>query len=428
MNRLISLYANRRMASLAALGFASGLPLALVFATLQAWMTDLNITVATIGVVVGLVKFPYAFKFVWSPLMDRFVPPFLGRRRGWLLIMQVLLVLGIAAMAWVGGQSSIIPLSIMAVAVAFCSASQDIVADAYRTDVLSAEERGAGAAVFVTGYRIGLTVSMAGALYVAGHFHVPWPTIYLVMAALMGIGIIASCLAPEPQSGTIAPPTLREAVVEPLRQFVARRDGWLVAGFILLFKLPEVMVDLEKIPFLMAAGVSKEQLAVIVQGLGMAMTIVGAMAGGWVVARLGLWRSLWVFGILGAISNLGFWYIAVAGSAWINLISAVSVEHFCAGLVTAGFVAFLMSQCDRRYSATQFALLSSLMALTSVFCAGPLGALAQRLGWAWFFALSVLAIIPGMAMLPWIAIPDESGEMQNGHHSLAASATPAAEV
>lgn len=408
MRKLINLYANRRMAALAALGFASGLPLALVFATLQAWMTDLQITVATIGLVVGFIKFPYAFKFLWSPLMDRFVPPFLGRRRGWLLVMQGLLILGIAAMALAGGQGTLLPLAIMAVVVAFCSASQDIVADAYRTDVLPAEERGAGAAVFVTGYRIGLTISMAGALYVAGHFHVPWPTIYLAMAGLMGVGVVATFLAPEPQAPAAAPGTLREAVVEPLRQFVSRRDGWLVAGFILLFKLPEVMVDLEKIPFLMAAGVSKEELAVIVQGLGMAMTIVGAMAGGWVVARMGLWRSLWVFGALGAISNLGFWYIAVAGSAWINLIAAVSVEHFCAGLVTAGFVAFLMSQCDRRYSATQFALLSSLMALTGVIGAGPLGALAQYLGWAWFFALSVLAMIPAMAMLPWIRIPDES--------------------
>lgn len=408
MRQLINLYANRRMAALAALGFASGLPLALVFATFQAWMTDLQITVATIGWVVGLIKFPYAFKFLWSPLMDRFVPPFLGRRRGWLLVMQVLLIVGIAAMALVGGRGAIVPLTIMAVAVAFCSASQDIVSDAYRTDVLPAEERGAGAAVFVTGYRIGLTVSMAGALYVAGHFHIPWPTIYLVMAGLMGVGVVATLLAPEPDAPAVAPGTLREAVVEPLRQFATRRDGWLVAAFILLFKLPEVMVDLEKIPFLMAAGVSKEQLAVIVQGLGMIMTIAGAMAGGWVVARLGLWRSLWVFGVLGAISNLGFWYIAVAGSAWINLVAAVSVEHFCAGLVTAGFVAFLMSQCDRRYSATQFALLSSLMALTSVIGGGPLGALAEHLGWAWFFALSVPAIVPAMAMLPWIIIPDET--------------------
>ncbi|MCC7351910.1 MAG: MFS transporter [Phycisphaerales bacterium] len=410
MRKLIQLYANRRMAALLALGFASGLPLALVFATLQAWMTDLRITVATIGVVVGLVKFPYAFKFLWSPLMDRFVPPFLGRRRGWLLVTQGLLIVGIAAMALVGGQGALVPLAIMAVAVAFCSASQDIVADAYRTDLLDAEERGAGAAVFVTGYRIGLTVSMAGALYVAGHFHVPWPTIYLVMAGLMGVGVVASIFAPEPKGSTAAPGTLREAVVEPLRQFVARRDGWLVAAFILLFKLPEVMVDLEKIPFLMAAGVSKEQLAVIVQGLGMAMTIVGAMAGGWVVARLGLWKSLWVFGVLGAISNLGFWYIAVAGSGWINLVTAVSVEHFCAGLVTAGFVAFLMSQCDRRYSATQFALLSSLMALTSVIGGGPLGAMAQHMGWSWFFAISVVAIVPAMAMLPWIVIPDDAVE------------------
>lgn len=408
MRKLIELYGNRRMAALIALGFASGLPLALVFATLQAWMTDLSVSVATIGVVVGLVKFPYAFKFVWSPLMDRFVPPFLGRRRGWLLVTQVLLIAGIAAMALAGGQGVLLPLAIMAVAVAFCSASQDIVADAYRTDLLEAEERGAGAAVFVTGYRIGLTVSMAGALYVAGHYHVPWPTIYLVMSALMGVGVVASIFAPEPKGFAAGPGTLREAVVEPLRQFISRKDGWLVAAFILLFKLPEVMVDLEKIPFLMAAGVSKEQLAIIVQGLGMGMTIVGAMAGGWVVARLGLWRSLWVFGVLGAISNLGFWYIAVAGSAWVNLVAAVSVEHFCAGLVTAGFVAFLMSQCDRRYSATQFALLSSLMALTSAIGGGPLGAMAEYVGWSWFFAISVLAIVPAMAMLPWIVIPDEA--------------------
>lgn len=407
---LLLVYANRRMAVLAALGFASGLPLALTAGTLQAWLTDQKISIEAIALF-SLVWVPYAFKFCWSPLMDRYAPPLLGRRRGWLLITQLLLIVAIGGMAVLGPVRG--GLSVFALAsllVAFFSASQDIVADAYRTDLLSDPQRGAGAAVFVTGYRVGFLVSSAVTLVVADRWHVPWPTLYLAMAALMSIGVVATLLAPQPVPDAGAPPvtaprTLREAVIEPLREFACRPDGWLIALFIVVFKLPEVCADVFKVPFLLQIGATKAQIGTIAQGIGLALSIVGALVGGAIVARWGLWRSLWLFALLGAVSNFGFWTLSETSLTYTRLAAVIGTENFCAGLVTAGFVAFLMSQCAPRYSATQYALLSSLMALTKVIAAPPGGVVIRHLGWTWFFGLSVVAAIPGMALLIWIHLP-----------------------
>jgi len=363
--RIVHIFANRRMAVLFALGFSSGLPFMLTFGTLQAWLGDAKVSLRGIGIF-ALVWYPYAFKFLWSPLMDRYVPPLLGRRRGWLVLTQLALICSICAMALIGPGRSLYLFGFAALLVAFFSASQDIVADAYRTDVLPDEERGAGAAIFVTGYRVGLILSSAAALVASGRFGLSWPAIYFALAGFMVFGLAATLLAEEPATPASAPKTLTDAVVHPLLEFWRRSDGLLVILFILLFKLPEVAADGMKIPFLMSLGASKEEIGVIGQGVGLTMTILGALIGGGIVAKLGLWRSLWLFGILGAVSNLAFYALAISPLTHWKLAGAICTENFCAGLVTAGFAAFLMSQCDRRFSATQYALLSSLMALTKV--------------------------------------------------------------
>lgn len=397
----VRVYFNRRMGALVAVGFASGLPLALTGPTLQAWMTDAGVTLTAIGLF-ALVKIPYNIKFIWAPLMDAITPPWLGRRRGWMLITQILLACSIAVMAFADPGQSLRLLAISALVVAFCSASYDIVADAYRTDVLDERESGAGAAVFITGYRIAYLISAAATLYLVGAYGVSWRTAYLMIAALMAVGIIATLLAPRPASTAPPPHNFKQAVYQPLAQFLTRPGGWIMLLFVIIFKLPDVMVDNMKTPFLLDIGVSKEDLAKVVQFMGMGATIIGTFAGGWLIAKMGIWKSLWVLGILQAVSNLGFLAMTWTGSVYGVLVIVIGIENFCAGMVTAGFVAFLMSQCDKRFSATQYAVLSGLMSVPRDIGGASMGWLAAIMHWGPFFTLSIIAAIPGLAMLWWI--------------------------
>lgn len=396
----LSAYANRRMAVLLGLGFASGLPNALSKDTLASWMTDAKLDMKTIGAF-SLVSLPYSLKFVWAPLLDRYAPPILGRRRGWLVVAQVLVAVAIAAMAAIDPASSLTGVAAAALALAFFSATQDIVADGYRADVLPERELGAGNAVFVTGWRVGYLASSAGVLWIVGRSLASWPLAYLFASMAMAVGIVTTLAAPEPAA---APRTesFGESVVAPFRGFFTRRGGWLVLLFAMIFKLPDVVVGPLTIPFMQKIGIAKEDIATVRQGLGILFTIAGTLVGGGVVARLGVWRSLWVFGAAQAVSNVGFWALARTGPELDVMTCVIAVENFCAGLTTAGFLAFLMSRCDRRFSATQFALLTSLMAFGATAIGSVSGALQEALGWEGFFAASVLAGVPGMLMLPLV--------------------------
>lgn len=388
-----------------AVGFASGFPFQVTADALQAWMTDAGVDLGRIGLF-GLVALPYSLKLFWAPVMDRFVPPFLGRRRGWMLVTQVLLAASIAWMA-VTGPSALGVLAVAALAVAFFSASQDIVIDAYRTDLLRADELGPGAAVFVTGYRLAVIAVGAGALALADL--VPWPVVYLALAAAMAACVAATILSPEPEAPPAAPATLRAAVLDPFREFLRRPGGGLVLLFPLLFKAPDIVAGRMTLPFLLEIGFSKTEVAAVRQALGMGVTIVGTILGGGFVARFGIRRSLWVFGVLQAVSNLGFWVLAEAGPVRHVMIGVIAVENFCTGLVTAGYLTFLMAQCDHRYTATQFALLTSLGAVARDLGGAPVGYAAEAMGWPVFFAASVLAAIPGMLLIPWLRLREEEG-------------------
>ena len=394
------------MVALLFLGFASGLPLFLTSQTLQAWMSIEEIDLGAIGLF-SLVGLPYSLKFIWSPLLDRFVPPFLGRRRGWLVLTQAALIVAIAAMALQRPSQALQFLAINALVIAFFSASQDIAFDAYRTDVLEPLEMGAGAAVAVLGYRIALLVTGSLALILADQ--IPWSTVYLLMSALMAIGLLTSFWAPEPRNPRTPPASLADAVSLPFIEFFQRSGlvrGILILLFIVLYKLGDALVNNMSKPFLLpntGLGFSQTEMGVIQGGMGLLATIVGTLAGGVILSKIGINRSLWVFGILQAVSNFTYFLLAKVGKNYSFLVLTINIENFCAGLGTAAFVAFLMSLCNQRFSATQYALLSSLMAVSRDILVAPAGGLAEATGWSLFFLLSIVAAIPGLLLLPVFA-------------------------
>ncbi len=391
------LFLNRRMLSVLLLGFASGLPLSLVGSTLQAWFTVSGVNLVAIGFL-ALVGQPYVYKFVWAPLMDRFVPPLLGRRRGWVFLMQVALLITIASMALFDPTTKPLLLGALALAVAFLSASQDIAIDAYRTDLLPAEERGLGSALFVTTYRMAVLVSGSMALIIAAEMG--WRFTYLLMAVMMLIGMVAAWFGPEPEQKVAPPVSLVEAVVEPFKEFMSREGAWALLLLVVLYKFGDAFsLSLTTTFMIRGLGFSLIDVGAITKVVGLLATIIGALIGGTLMARLGLFRSLMLFGILQAVSNLTFMLLAMVGKSYPMMIAASSAEYLAGGMGTAAFLAFLMSLCNQRYTATQFALLSALSAVGRVFV-GPLsGVLVEHLGWVQFYFWTFVLALPGLLLL-----------------------------
>ena len=395
------LYTRRRVAPLLVLGFASGLPLALTGGTLQAWATVEKVSLQEIGFLT-LVGTAYTLKFLWAPMIDRYAPPLLGRRRGWMLLTQVLLALGMMVMGTMSPGESLLPIAMLAVMLAFLSATQDIAFDAYRTDVLHKEERGAGAALSVLGYRLAMLVSGGLALILADQW-LGWGQTYMLMGGLMLLASLATWWAPEPDLPARPPETLVDAITYPFKEFFSRQGAITVLLLIVLYKLGDAFAGALSTTFLIrGAGFSPTEVGTVNKVLGLAATIVGALAGGTLMARLGLFRSLMLFGVLQGVSNLGFWLIAVGPhSVWLMALG-VGLENLCGGMGTAAFVALLMGLCNQQFSATQFALLSALSAVGRTYLAGPLTPpLVDSLGWPVFFILTVAIAVPGLLLLWW---------------------------
>ena len=409
MQNYSAVFRDRNLAVLLLLGFASGLPIALVGSTLQAWMTVDGVSLATIGLIT-LIGVPYTWKFLWAPTMDRFVPPFLGRRRGWIVVTQAGIMAGLAAMAMSSPRADILLISMLALLVAFLSASQDIAIDAYRTDIATAEQRGIVAALNVLGYRLAMLTSGALALVLAAGSGwisgLGWQNTYLLMAALMGIGIVAAIWGREPASMAPAPRTLQAAVVEPLREFFSRPGAWMLLLLIVLYKLGDAFaVSLSTAFLIRGVGFSPDDVGYVNKGMGLAATIFGVVAGGTLMVKLGLYGSLLVFGILQAISNLTYMWLAMAGKSYPVLMVAVGFDNFAGGMGTAAFVALLMALCDHRFTATQYALLSALSAVGRVYVGPAAGYMTDpqylALPWPLFFFITFLAALPGLALLAW---------------------------
>lgn len=383
-----------RVAAVLVLGFSSGLPLALTGSTLQAWLTVSEVDIRTIAWF-SWIGVPYLLKFLWSPVMDRFVPPFLGRRRGWMSLTQLALIGGIAAMTLAPPSESLLLLGILALWVAFASASQDIVIDAYRTDVLRTRERGMGAAVGVFGYRIAMLVSGGLALILADQ--VGWRWAYLFMAALMAVGLVTSVLAPEPEAPADPPRSLIEAVVLPLVDLFSRRGALSLLALIMLYKFGDALAGTLTTAFLIrGVGFTPTDVGVVNKFLGLASLLFGALVGGVVLARMSLFRALLVFGILQAVSNLSFTWLAWVGKSYPLLVFTVAFENLASGMGTAAFVALAMALCNVSFSATQYALLSAVASLGRVLFGPVTGELVAWIGWADFFVVTFVAALPGL--------------------------------
>lgn len=429
--RLLGVYGDPRVVSLLFFGFSSGLPLALTGATLAVWLTEAGVNLTNIGLV-SLVGLAYAFKFLWSPLVDRLPIPglttLLGRRRSWMLVSQCAIVAAALAMAVTdpGDPDTRRWTILWALVVAFGSATQDIAIDAYRTEILAETQLGAGAANLVFGYRVGMLASGGGALIIADA--AGWGWAYALMAALMAVGVIAVFVNPEPAvrhtpaqqaleaAGTEwtqrlvgIPSGVRRAlswgygaVLCPFLDFM-RRPGWIVVLlFVATYKYGDALLGVMAAPFYVQAGFSLTEIGVVTKGFGLVMTLVGAGLGGVMVARFGVLRALLVCGVLQALSNLVFVAQAWVGYSMPMLMVTISVENLTGGMGTTAFVAYLSSLCNVAYTATQYALLSSMTAAARTFFASGGGWLADRVDWVEYFLLTTLAAIPGLLLLLWM--------------------------
>lgn len=386
------------MLILVALGAASGFPNQVTESALQAWLKDLHISNTQIGML-SYVSLPYLLKFLWAPLLDRFPLPMIGRRRGWMLVTQLLLAAAIGLLAFQDPAESLLAVSVCATAIVFFSASQDIVIDAYRADLAAPEERGLAAASANLGYRAASWIAFAIALVVADRFG--WPPALLVVAAVMAAFSIATVRAPEPVYRAPPPKTLRESVIEPLRELAGSRGALSLLGLVMIFKLGDAFAVKLFTPFLMDIGFSKTEIGLVAKAVFTSSSVVGAVLGGIWMVRLGLLSSMLVFGFMQAVSNLAYYVLAVTGKSYAVMIAAVAIENVAHAMGNVALVALIMALCDVRFSAFQYALLSVLAQLPRYGLGGPAGWVADHGGWPVYYVVSFLLGIPGLATV-WL--------------------------
>ncbi len=388
---------NPRLIALFFFGISSGLPLALIGSTLQAWFTQAGINLIGIGML-SLVGIPYVWKFLWAPLMDRFVPPFWGRRRGWIASAQLCLCILLFILAHLSPELHPGFIGFLALLIAVVSASQDTVVDAYRTDILYPEERGLGMATFIFAYRMAMLCSGGLALVFADHFG--WRLTYEWMAMMMALAVIPTYFAPD-SSVLITPPTdLVATVKNSFQQLLQKESIGLILLFIVLYKLGDALVMSLTSNFLLRGlGFSLTDVGLAYKTIGLIATLMGAFFGGSLLGKLGLYRGLWLFGAAQACSNFMFMFLAMAGKNYSLMISAIFLENFCGGMSTIALLAFLTSLCHQKYSATQFACLSALSAVGRVFVGPIAGLMAEHLGWVSFYFWASLTCFPALILL-----------------------------
>lgn len=401
------LYLNRLMGGLMLLGFASGLPgqWSILGSPLQAWLGDMKAGEAALGRL-SLIALPYSFNFLWAPFLDRFgcrLFGHLGRRRDWLVLIQSLLVVCVALLGVLGPTNesdSWLPLIVLAVCIAFFSATQDVLADAYRTDSLDEHNGAAGAAVFVNGYRIAMAIGGGGTMFFADRLG--WQMVYLVLAGLMGIGILGTMLSPKlPEKAQVTPTTLENAFFEPVIDFFKRHQfaGLFILAFVVCFKLPDATCRVMVTPLLQKElAFPKAVIGIYTFWVGMGMNIVGAMLGGLLMAKLGSSKAIWLAMVLQMVSNFGFVLLASQPADTTMLAIVITVEALCSGIATVCFIAFIMAQCNKQFSATQYALFSSLNAATGTLAGALTGDVVVALGYQTFFVLTVTFGLPAMVL------------------------------
>ena len=396
---------NRRMLICVFTGFTSGLPLYVLIQLVPAWLKVEGVGLAEIGLF-ALIGFPYTWKFIWSPVMDRYTLPFLGRRRGWMLVTQLALLVSIAAMGFIKPGLSIWTVAYLAAAVAFFSASQDIVLDAYRRELLPDIELGLGNAIHVQTYRLSGLIPGSLALILADH--IPWHMVFTIVGLFMGVGLVVTLVIDEAIADPVPPKTLREAVVEPFREFIGRKgpaSAALILAFLFLYKLGDNMATALQSPFFIDMGFTLTQIGSVAKFAALVAATVGGLFGGVVMIKLGINRALWIFGVVQVISILGFWLLSMVGpNVW--MLGAVNAfEYLGVGLGTAAFTAYIARTTNPVFAATQFALFTALIAVPRTLANAVTGLIVEHVGWTSFFLLCTALAIPGMLLLfkvaPW---------------------------
>lgn len=396
MNETMKKIFSRRMLSMLLVGYASGLPLLLIGSTLQAWMTDEGVDLTAIGMV-SLIGFPYVIKVLWAPLLDRYKLPFLSRRKGWMILFQVLMVICILGLSLSNPKDNIYVTCTWAFLVALFSASQDVVIDAYRREILPDEELGLGSSLYVTGYRLAMLVSGAFALYLADQ--IPWKDVFMWLAVFMAPAILFTIISPEENKHIPVPANLKEAIIGPLAEFFKRRGAFVMLLFILLYKVGDSMASNMTTPFILDLGYTKTDIAAVAKTFGMIATIVGGIFGGTLMLKMNMKLSLIFFGVLQAVSTLGFSLLAQLPVSFANLASVIAFENLASGMGTAAYAAYMASITNRQFTATQYALLTALMGVPRVILSSPTGYMAKMMGWEMFFVFCTVVALPGMLLL-----------------------------
>ncbi len=404
-------YLERRVLVIFLLGFSSGLPLLLVYSTLSAWLKESDVSLTMIGLF-SWASTAYALKFLWAPLVDRVPVPglsaWLGQRRGWLVLSQGMIVVTMIGLGGTEPETELWSTALWAVLLAFASATQDIAIDAYRIESLPEEQLGAGSANYVFGYRVAMLVAGAGALFIADGFG--WFWAYVAMAGLMAVGLATVLLNPEPTRALPASTNdkvglwaqINDAVLSPFMDFMSRPHWLMILLFVALYKYGEALLGVMANPFYLDIGFSKSEIAAISKGYGFAMTLLGGFVGGVLVARYGIMKALLYAGILQCVANLAFAAQALVGYSLPMLAVTISIENLTAGMATTAFVAYMSSLCNVAYTATQFALLSSMMAFARTIFASGGGWLADHMDWVSYFVVTTFAAVPGLLVLVWL--------------------------
>jgi PAT family beta-lactamase induction signal transducer AmpG len=396
---------NRRMVVCVFIGFSSGMPLYVLLQLVPAWLRSSEVDLATIGLF-SLVSLPYTWKFLWSPLMDRFRPPFLGRRRGWALMTQLALIACIGMLGQYDPAESLRAIVVLVFLVSLFSASQDIVIDAYRRELLADDELGTGNSFFINAYRLSSLVPGSLALILSDHL--PWSTVYWVTGGCMLLGVGTTLVIREVSDDALAPHSLREAVIEPFREFF-RRDGvsaaLAVLAFMFFYKLGDNMATALATPFYLDIGFSRTEIGSIAKAAALWSVIAGSVIGGIAMLKLSINRSLWIFGFVQLVTILGFAWLSIAGHNPLGLFLVVSAEYLGVGLGTVALTAYIARETSRAFTATQFALFTSFIAVPRTFANASTGFLIESMGYTAFFLLCTAVAVPGMLMLlrvaPW---------------------------
>ncbi len=391
---------SRRMLVALIMGYVAGLPLELTGFVLKTWMREQNVNLSVIGMM-ALVGIPYTLKFLQAPVLDRFSIPLFGRRRGWLLIFQFSLILSIFALGMTNPSQNPWWVALCAFFVTLFSASQDIVIDAYRREDLANEELGLGSSLYISGYRVGMLLASGGGLILADHM--PFSMVYTLLGLCLLPGVITTLLTPEPPMPFGAPKSIQEAVVAPFAEYFSRSNAIWILTFILLYKIGDTMAGAMTAPFYVDMGFSKTEVGALVKLVGFQAVLAGSFVGGLIMLKIGISKSLWIFGILQAASTAGFGVLSQVGHSLSLLAVVIGFENITAGMGTAAYVAFMTSITNKKFTATQYALLTSLMGVPRVILSSATGFMAKSFGWTDFFIFCTLIALPGLLLLVKIA-------------------------